>query len=100
MAKVIAYRALAAVYVDGVLHKEGETFVTDEPKGEQWEPVNPVQKAAAEASSEGEHGDVNLEALSVSELKAYAASLGVNLGEAKTAKDIITVIKAADDPTR
>ena len=100
MAKVTAYRALAAVYVDGVLYKEGETFATAQEKGDFWEPIDPVQKAAAEAANPQRHDDVNLDNLDVSGLKAYAASLGVDVGQAKTKADIITVIRAVDDPTR
>ncbi len=97
--KPVAYRATEPVYVDGTLFKAGETFVTASPKGETWETVTPMEKAAAEAAKPIKD-DVNLEALDVAALKGHAASLGINLGEAKSKADIITVIKAYDDPTR
>ena len=94
-----AYRATEAVYVDGVIYKAGETFVTDKPKGKAWEDLNPVEKAAAEAGKDIKD-DVDYSKLSASELKAVAAAKGINLGAATSKEDIIAVIKAENDPTR
>lgn len=94
------YTAPHEVYTGGVLYKPGQPFVTNEPKGAEWEAIGATEKAAAIASDPTRHDDVNLEAMDVSALKGYAASLGVDVGEAKSKADIITVIKAADDPTR
>lgn len=95
----VAYTASVAVYVDGVVYKAGETFVTDKPKGETWDEVNPVEKAAADAGKPVKD-DIDLNAMSASELKAYAASLGVNVGEASSKADLMAVIAAHDDPTK
>jgi hypothetical protein len=94
-----AYRATEAVYVNGVLYKAGEVFVTADPKGSTWEPVDGVEKAAIEAGKEIKD-DVDYSALSASELRATAAALGVNLGDAKSRDDILRVLAARDDPTR
>jgi hypothetical protein len=95
-----AYKAPHEVYTGGVLYKPGQVFVTAEPKGAEWEAVGDTEKAATDAADPQKHDDVNLEALDVSALKGHAASLGVDLGEAKSKADIITVIKARNDPTR
>lgn len=97
--KPIAYRATEPVYVDGTRYVAGETFVTAATPGNTWERITPVEKAAAEAGKPIKD-DVNLDAMDVVALKAHAATLGVSLGEAKSKADIITVIKAWDDPTR
>lgn len=91
------YRATEAVYVDGVLYKPGETFVTASRKGETWEDISPVEKAAADAGKEI-RDDVDYSKLSLSELKATAAALGVNLGEATSKTDILAVLAARDIP--
>jgi hypothetical protein len=95
-----AYTAPHEVYTGGVLYPPGNPFVTAEPKGKEWEPVSGAEKAADIAADPQRHDDVNLEALDVSALKGHAASLGIDLGEARSKADIITVIKAANDPTR
>jgi hypothetical protein len=92
------YVAPHDVYQGGILHKAGEPFTTADPKGKDWEPADPVAKAANIAADPLAHDDVNLDALGVTELRAHAASIGINLGEAKSKDDIITVIKAANQP--
>lgn len=94
------YTAPHEVYTGGKLYKPGEPFTTSEPKGNEWEPTDPVEAAAAIAADPLRHDDVNLDAMDISALKGYAASLNVNLGEAKSKADIIAVIKAANDPAR
>lgn len=96
--KPTSYTSTSGVYVDGTLFKAGEVFVTDKPKGSTWDYVDPKEKAAAEASSD-QTGDINFDALDVASLKAHASAEGINLGDAKTKADIITVIKAANEPT-
>jgi hypothetical protein len=95
-----AYTAPHEVYTGGKLYKTGEVFVTDEPKGNEWEPVDGVEKAANIAADPLRHDDVNLDTMDASGLKAYAASLGVDVGDAKSAKDLKEIIRAANDPTR
>jgi hypothetical protein len=96
--KPVAYTASEGVYVDGTLFKPGEPFVTDKPKGSTWEYLDAKEKAAADAGKDIP-GDVNFDAMELPALKAYAAAERINLGEAKSKADIITVIKAANEPT-
>jgi hypothetical protein len=96
--KPIAYTATEGVYVDGTLYRPGEVFVTDKPKGSTWEAVDPAERAAADAGKEIPD-DVNLDALDPTALKAHAASKGINVGLAKSKAELITVIKAANEPT-
>lgn len=79
-------------------YRAGQPFTTAKPKGDTWEEVSKVEKAVLDAQQEIK-GDVPLEALDLSALRAFAATKGVNpkgLGK----DDLITAIKAADDPTR
>lgn len=92
------YVAPHQVYTGGALVDPGVPFTTMEPRGAQWEYADPKERAADEAARKGPHGDVDLDKLDISALKAVAASKGVDLGEAKSKADIITVIKAADEP--
>ena len=92
------YISTAPAYVGGVYYKASEPFTTDQPKNDDWELADPVERAAEIAANKLIHEDVNLDALDVSALKALAATKGVNLGEARSKADIITVIKAADEP--
>lgn len=96
--KPIAYTASEAVYVDGTLFKTGEVFVTDKPKGSSWEAVNPLDRLTHDAG-EPSRGDVDLDAMDVPALKAFAATNSINLGDASRKSDIITVIKAARTQT-
>ncbi len=92
------YISTSPVYQGSTYYRPGEPFTTAEPKNADWELADPVERAAAEAASKTDHQDVDLDALGVPELKALAASKGVNLGEVKSKADIIAVIKAADEP--
>lgn len=96
--KPIAYTASEPVYVEGTLFKAGELFVTGMPKGSTWDEADPKDKAAADAGKQVK-GDLDLDAMELPALKALAASKGINLGDVKSKADIITVIKAADEPT-
>jgi len=96
--KPIAYTSTEGVYVDGTLFKAGEQFVTDKPKGSTWDEVDPKERAAANAANPVK-GDPNLDALDATALKALAASKGIDIGTAQSKKDLITVIRAADEPT-
>jgi hypothetical protein len=98
----VAYTSSERVYVDNVVYDPGEVFVTRKPKGDTWEHVDAKQRAAADAAEEDPNRkpDVDLNALEVSDLKALAASLGLNTTGANSKKDLIAVISARDDPTR
>ena len=97
-----AYTAPHKVYTGGVLYNPGETFVTDAEPGAEWQEVaaQGVEKKAAEAANPLDHSDVNLEEMTVDALKGHAATLGVDVTGLSKKADIITVIRAADDPTR
>lgn len=96
--KPIAYTSTEGVYVDGTLFKAGEVFVTDKPKGSTWDEVDAKDRAAANAANPIK-GDINLDTMDATALKAYAASKGIDVGTAKSEKDLKTVIRAADEPT-
>lgn len=97
MSKVKAYQATEAVYVDGVLYKAGEVFATDKPKGETWEPVNAVEKAAVEAGKQIKD-DVDYSKLKGPALRASAAALGLNVPDGSSDDDVRTIIAARDVP--
>lgn len=97
MAQPKSYRATEAVYVDGVLYKAGETFVTAQPKGETWETVSPVEKAAADAGKEIKD-DVDYSKLKGPALQAAAAALGLNVPGGSSDADIRTIIAARGVP--
>jgi hypothetical protein len=96
--KPVAYTSSEPVYIEGTFFKAGETFVTGMPKGDTWDELDPVEKAAADAGKQIKD-DLNLDSMTVPALQALAASKGINLGDVKSKDDIITVIKAADEPT-
>jgi hypothetical protein len=95
----VAYRATEAVYVDGVLYNEGDTVVTGQVPSRTLVPIDPVEKATVEAGKDIPD-DVNLSDMSAAELKAFAAAKGINIGQAKSRADLITVIGGWSDPTR
>lgn len=66
------------------------------------EPVDEAAYIAALAASEAGTGDVNLDEMSVTMLKAHAASLRppVDVTSLNKKDDIIAAIKARKDPTR
>jgi hypothetical protein len=78
--------------------KAGVPFTTAKPKGDTWELLDKAEKAAAEASQEL-RGDVPLEAQTIESLRALALTLKVN-PKGLSKEDLITAIKAVDDPTR
>lgn len=90
------YTAPHPVQVDGQYYKPNRPFTTAAPKGEQWEEVKPVDRAAADAA-EKIPGDVPLERLDLSALKAVAIEKHVNPTGLSKAK-LIDAIKAANEP--
>lgn len=93
----VTYTAPHAVYVDQKLYATGETFTTAADPGEQWEKVSKAEKAAIDASQEN-RGDPPLESLGIEALRAVAVTHKVN-PEGLSKKDLISAIKAADEPT-
>jgi hypothetical protein len=95
--KMQSYVSTSDTYVGGELVKAGNPFVTDAPKGEDWEAVTPKEAAAIDASVDRVPDDANLEAASKAALEAVAIIKHVNIaGLDKPA--LITAIKAAYEP--
>jgi hypothetical protein len=93
------YIAPHAVYTGGKLYNAGEPFTTADKAGKEWDPIDKGEKAAIEASQPGVPADPPLEKLSVEALEAIAVAKHVNpTGLSKA--DLITAIKAANDPTK
>lgn len=91
------YTAPHPVYTGGVYYKPGQPFTTAEDAGEKWESIDGGEKAAIEASDKSVHNDVNLDDMDLPALRAFAATKKVaSMGLGK--KDLITAIKAADEP--
>jgi hypothetical protein len=92
------YVAPHAVYTGGKLYNPGEPFTTADKAGKEWDSIDKGEKAAIEAAQPGVPADVPLEKLSHQALEAVAASKNVNpTGLSKA--DLITAIKAANEPT-
>jgi len=85
------------VYTGNKMYLAGEPFTTDAEKGEGWERISPVEKAAADASNPLTHDDPNYDAMSLPGLQAVAATKKVAF-DGLSKKDLITAIKAADEP--
>ena len=123
------YIATAKGYVDGRIIQEGEAFehefveivregkpgvgnvvpIKRDEKGNaitkpcappSWaRPADGVEFVVAKAA-DGKTEDLNFEAMSVAELKAYAASKGIDVTPLKAKDDIIKGIKEEDDPKK
>lgn len=85
------------VYVGSKFYEAGKPFVTDAEPGDGWEKLDKDEKAAMDASDPTQHLDVPLETMSVAALQALAATKKVN-PDGLNKKDLITAIKAADEP--
>lgn len=87
----------------GVLVEPGEMVPADQPVSENWmEPVKKSEQKLAGAIEEALDPlkkDVDLTKLDKAALQAMAAERGINV-DGLGPKDLITAIKAADDPTR
>ena len=92
------YTSTGPVYTGDVYYRPGEVFVTDVDPDPEWECLDLAEKAAIEAADPLRHADVNLDELDASALKAYAASLAVDLTGVKGVEGIKTAIRAANDP--
>lgn len=60
-----------------------------------WKLAGKESQKEEQGEEEGETVEVDLEKMKLPELKALAAEAGVDLGEAKTVKEIKEVLKAA-----
>ncbi|GEM70947.1 hypothetical protein SAQ01S_07130 [Sphingomonas aquatilis NBRC 16722] len=99
---VKTYTSPEAVYVDGIYHNANTPFTTAAEPNDNWERVKPVEKAAMEASDKTLNVQPALEDLELPALKALAATKNVPSvvdGKALSKKELITAIKAADEPT-
>lgn len=87
----------------GVLVEPGELVPANIPVSTEWmEPVKKGGRALAGAIEEAQDPlpkDVDLTKLDKAALQAMAAERGINV-DGLGPKDLITAIKAADDPTR
>lgn len=87
----------------GVLVEAGDMVPADIPVSDEWmEPVKKADRALEGAIAEGQDPlpkDVDLTQLSKSALEALAAERGINV-KGLSKDDLISAIKAADEPTR
>lgn len=99
-AKPKAYTSNVPVYVDSRYYREGEVFVTSQPKGDTWTERKPAEVAAIQASTDLVPDDANLDEASVAALQAVAIIKHVSIvGIANDKAALITAIKAANEPT-
>jgi len=97
----VSYTSPEAVYVDGIYHDAGKVFTTAAEPNENWNRVDAGDKAAIEASDKTLHVQPSLEDLTLEALKALAATKNVQTtanGKPLNKADLITAIKAADEP--
>src|SRR6185369_5914305 len=94
-----AYTAPHDVYSSGVYTKAGDPFVTDAPKGKEWDEKTPAEAHIIAASTNPLPGDPPLEELGIEALKAVAVTKNVNVAGLTTKQKLIDAIKAADEPT-
>jgi len=103
MSKMVTYTSPEPVYDKyGVYHDANKPFTTDAEPNDNWEKVDAGEKAAMEASDKTLNVQSSLEDLDLDALKALAATKNVPVvvgGKALSKKDLITAIKAADEPT-
>lgn len=94
-----SYTSTTPTYVGGELVPAGEVFVTDEPKGKDWDEVSAKEAAAIEASTNLVPDDAQFDEASVEALQAYALVKNVPIvGIAKDRKALVNAIKAANEP--
>lgn len=97
MAKAKTYVSTQPVFTGGKYHHAGEPFVTDAPKGENWEAIGEDEASALQASADDIPADQSLEELPLAALQALAAEKRVKSAGLSKAK-LIDAIKAADEP--
>lgn len=87
----------------GTLIDEGHMVPPNQPISDEWmEPVKKADRALEAAVQEAQDPlpkDVDYTQMTVSALQAVAAGMGISPG-GLSKSDLITAIKAADDPTR
>lgn len=99
--KVYTYTSPEPVYVDGIYHDAGKPFTTAAEPNENWDKLDAGEKAAIEASDKTLDVQPALEELDLAALKGLAASKNVQTtagGKALSKAELITAIKAADEP--
>ena len=103
MSKMVTYTSPEPVYDKyGVYHDANKPFTTDAKPNDNWEKVDAGDKAAMEASDKTLNVQPSLEELGLEALKALAATKNVQTtvaGKAFNKAELITAIKAADEPT-
>lgn len=102
MSKPVTYKSPEPVYVDGIFHNANRPFTTTADPNENWVKVNAGEKAAAQASDKTLDVQPSLDDLDLSALQALAATKQVETtadGKKLSKAQLITAIKAADEPT-
>lgn len=94
-----AYTAPHDVYLGGLYTKAGNPFVTDEPAEDTWEEHTPEEAHIIDAATRDFPADPPLEDLDLDSLKAVAVTKNIN-PKGMTKAEVITAIKAWNDPTR
>jgi hypothetical protein len=95
------YKSPEPVYVDGIYHNANTPFTTAAEPNDNWEKLSGGEKAAMEASDKTLDVQPPLEELGIEALRALAATKNVPAtvdGKPLSKKDLITAIKAADEP--
>lgn len=92
-----AYISPEDVQTARAYHKAGDVFVTDVDPNDNWTEVKPSEAAAIQASTEKVPMDVPLENQPLDALRALALTKNVD-PSGLSKKDLITAIKAADEP--
>jgi hypothetical protein len=77
------YSAPHEVYVGGLLYPPGAPFATAMPPGREW------------TKHHDAHAPVRTDAMTVAALRTHAATLGIDLGHARTRAAILALIHAA-----
>lgn len=98
----VTYKSPEPVYVDGIYHNANTPFTTATDPNENWEKLSGGEKAAMEAADKTLNVQPSLEELDLSALRALAATKNVEStvdGKSLPKRELITAIKAADEPT-
>lgn len=97
MAQPKTYKSTQPVFTGGKYYQPGEPFVTDAPKGENWEAIGEDEASALQASMDQIPADQSFEEMPLAALQALAAEKRVKSAGLSRAK-LIDAIKAADEP--
>lgn len=97
MAQPKTYKSTQPVFTGGKYYQPGKPFVTDAPKGENWEAIGEDEASVLQAAADQIPADQSLDGLSLPALQALAAEKRVKSDGLSKAK-LIDAIKAADEP--